>query len=145
MRNPFTPSTNRARTPAGRTSAARGSNSAIRTSPAGSRASARCDPTMEAGSAKMRSRFSPSARPGLTARLPCRSCLDKAESAEETMAREFDLVVRGATIVDGSGGEPYEGDVGIAGDRRSEEHTSELQSLMRISYAVFCLKKKNKQ
>src|SRR3546814_2518610 len=29
-------------------------------------------------------------------------------------------------------------------DRRSEEHTSELQSLMRISYAVFCLKKKKK-
>src|SRR3546814_1492952 len=28
-------------------------------------------------------------------------------------------------------------------DDRSEEHTSELQSLMRISYAVFCLKKKN--
>src|SRR3546814_5336297 len=28
---------------------------------------------------------------------------------------------------------------------RSEEHTSELQSLMRISYAVFCLQKKNKQ
>src|SRR3546814_4195416 len=28
--------------------------------------------------------------------------------------------------------------------KRSEEHTSELQSLMRISYAVFCLKKKNK-
>src|SRR3546814_2165790 len=32
---------------------------------------------------------------------------------------------------------------GAAG--RSEEHTSELQSLMRISYAVFCLKKKNKR
>src|SRR3546814_7814228 len=29
--------------------------------------------------------------------------------------------------------------------KRSEEHTSELQSLMRISYAVFCLKKKNKK
>src|SRR3546814_2438855 len=29
-----------------------------------------------------------------------------------------------------------------AGSHRSEEHTSELQSLMRISYAVFCLKKK---
>src|SRR3546814_9930608 len=29
-------------------------------------------------------------------------------------------------------------------DRRSEEHTSELQSLMRRSYAVFCLTKKNK-
>src|SRR3546814_10292676 len=34
----------------------------------------------------------------------------------------------------------------VAGERtaRSEEHTSELQSLMRNSYAVFCLKKKNK-
>src|SRR3546814_4718407 len=35
----------------------------------------------------------------------------------------------------------------LAGNKihvRSEEHTSELQSLMRISYAVFCLKKKNK-
>src|SRR3546814_1539026 len=32
-----------------------------------------------------------------------------------------------------------------ADDRRSEEHTSELQSLMRSSYAVFCLKKKKKQ
>src|SRR3546814_9817943 len=32
-----------------------------------------------------------------------------------------------------------------ADQRRSEEHTSELQSLMRISYAVFCLKKKNKE
>src|SRR3546814_1563577 len=31
------------------------------------------------------------------------------------------------------------------GRQRSEEHTSELQSLMRISYAVFCLKKKKKQ
>src|SRR3546814_2048504 len=30
----------------------------------------------------------------------------------------------------------------VAGPRRSEEHTSELQSLMRISYAVLCLKKK---
>src|SRR3546814_15180361 len=30
----------------------------------------------------------------------------------------------------------------VADVRRSEEHTSELQSLMRISYAVFCLKKK---
>src|SRR3546814_6671115 len=31
----------------------------------------------------------------------------------------------------------------IRDSNRSEEHTSELQSLMRISYAVFCLKKKN--
>src|SRR3546814_4232432 len=38
-------------------------------------------------------------------------------------------------------------DEGVHGEElriRSEEHTSELQSLMRISYAVFCLKKKNK-
>src|SRR3546814_3761821 len=34
---------------------------------------------------------------------------------------------------------------GAACSKRSEEHTSELQSLMRISYAVFCLKKKNKK
>src|SRR3546814_2427773 len=33
----------------------------------------------------------------------------------------------------------------LAREMRSEEHTSELQSLMRISYAVFCLKKKNKK
>src|SRR3546814_5752934 len=36
------------------------------------------------------------------------------------------------------------GDLGSLCVRRSEEHTSELQSLMRISYAVFCLKKKKK-
>src|SRR3546814_5017547 len=43
-------------------------------------------------------------------------------------------------------GETYdvEGDRAQIGLGRSEEHTSELQSLMRISYAVFCLKKKNK-
>src|SRR3546814_3977658 len=33
----------------------------------------------------------------------------------------------------------------LSAQHRSEEHTSELQSLMRISYAVFCLKKKRKQ
>src|SRR3546814_3582052 len=33
---------------------------------------------------------------------------------------------------------------GVSQRERSEEHTSELQSLMRISYAVFCLKKKKK-
>src|SRR3546814_3364232 len=32
--------------------------------------------------------------------------------------------------------------LGLTSEDRSEEHTSELQSLMRISYAVFCLKKK---
>src|SRR3546814_2457197 len=37
------------------------------------------------------------------------------------------------------------GEVAADGGLRSEEHTSELQSLMRISYAVFCLKKKTKK
>src|SRR3546814_3208711 len=41
------------------------------------------------------------------------------------------------------GGHPREPRAGRA--HRSEEHTSELQSLMRISYAVFCLKKKKKK
>src|SRR3546814_7032840 len=47
---------------------------------------------------------------------------------------------------------PYKGEspaaIGLIGGEtqmRSEEHTSELQSLMRISYAVFCLKKKNQK
>src|SRR3546814_3127524 len=44
-----------------------------------------------------------------------------------------------ASAIPGIRGTP----ISITG-RRSEEHTSELQSLMRISYAVFCLKKKNK-
>src|SRR3546814_3302659 len=45
--------------------------------------------------------------------------------------------VDGRRLVQGTAG-------GIEGQKRSEEHTSELQSLMRISYAVFCLKKKKK-
>src|SRR3546814_9923755 len=63
------------------------------------------------------------------------------ESAERLreMKREIDAALRNlvrAGIEDKSI---------AAGDVRSEEPTSELQSLMRISYAVFCLKQKNKQ
>src|SRR3546814_7714559 len=51
-------------------------------------------------------------------------------------------VVQLAHEVDDQPGE-HELDLALGPDRlRSEEHTSELQSLMRISYAVFCLKKK---
>src|SRR3546814_9327321 len=61
----------------------------------------------------------------------------------------FDLVEeKGGTEFVGYTSEQGEGEI-IAivrdGARRSEEHTSELQSLMRISYAVFCLKKKRMQ
>src|SRR3546814_8946656 len=42
-------------------------------------------------------------------------------------------------------GKPLVGAPLLIGATRSEEHTSELQSLMRISYAVFCLKKKKDQ
>src|SRR3546814_4773959 len=57
----------------------------------------------------------------------------------------FDRLVLDAGVMDDTGsvrerGERTEG--GEGGGDRSEEHTSELQSLMRISYAVFCLKKK---
>src|SRR3546814_6536851 len=51
-----------------------------------------------------------------------------------------ELAAQAVLLVDGSG-HPVE----RGGEGRSEEHTSELQSLMRISYAVFCLKKKKKQ
>src|SRR3546814_10620632 len=49
----------------------------------------------------------------------------------------------GAADEDAVAGSVLAGGAGV-GDR-SEEHTSEVQSLMRISYAVFCLKKKNKK
>src|SRR3546814_5237646 len=73
------------------------------------------------------------------------------------------LETDGIVIDEGTGGRGNRPCIGTVGDRktepvlfdkrprlfpivhryRSEEHTSELQSLMRISYAVFCLKKKN--
>src|SRR3546814_7614940 len=48
------------------------------------------------------------------------------DAVQRYVAAQGDLVIR----------------LAVAGIGRSEEHTSELQSLMRISYAVFCLKKK---
>src|SRR3546814_5787872 len=72
--------------------------------------------------------------------------LDKPESREQATAhlramsgRRHDLV---SAAVIAENGRPVWRVVDRA--KRSEEHTSELQSLMRISYAVFCLKKKNK-
>src|SRR3546814_2581259 len=66
-----------------------------------------------------------------------RQILDRREAAARVFGQEHadrNLAVRqrefGGVLVD-------------VAQRRSEEHTSELQSLMRISYAVFCLKKTN--
>src|SRR3546814_6263021 len=73
----------------------------------------------EPGTRPARRRGDP-ARPGATA------------SRRVVDAEELPLLV---------GGEQFRGRHLV--HRRSEEHTSELQSLMRISYAVFCLKKKN--
>src|SRR3546814_3087914 len=54
------------------------------------------------------------------------------------------IVVRAAEQREGQGGEKENSPHDAMNARsRSEEHTSELQSLMRISYAVFCLKKKH--
>src|SRR3546814_6621053 len=60
-------------------------------------------------------------------------------SGEETVRAESGMLSTERREARGEGNE-----IGIEGGPRSEEHTSELQSLMRISYAVFCLKKKNR-
>src|SRR3546814_1049924 len=72
----------------------------------------------------------------------------KLASALKELARRHDVIVTvgGASVGDH---DHARGALDDAGGRldfwRSEEHTSELQSLMRISYAVFCLKKKKKR
>src|SRR3546814_1130143 len=59
-----------------------------------------------------------------------------ARGIVELLREEQRLAIEPAKVLAAAGGK--------AGRRiRSEEHTSELQSLMRISYAVFCLQKKN--
>src|SRR3546814_4925389 len=57
-------------------------------------------------------------------------------------ARICGVVAPTATTTYAEGGQTVTGKWGFASGSRSEEHTSELQSLMRNSYAVFCLKKK---
>src|SRR3546814_4010072 len=60
-------------------------------------------------------------------------------------ARRWSCYPRGARRVRSLSAEEAELWARVTATIRSEEHTSELQSLMRISYAVFCLKKKNKK
>src|SRR3546814_4399109 len=71
-----------------------------------------------------------------------------AQQARQIAAQERDAARTSRLFLAGSGQSPGSANAGVTGGEpaagmvRSEEHTSELQSLMRISYAVFCLKKK---
>src|SRR3546814_9273329 len=73
-----------------------------------------------------------------------RDAADVSQQVNEYVVSLFD-----AASPEKTGGKPIEPrklvDLGQAQLKRSEEHTSELQSLMRISYAVVCLKNKTKQ
>src|SRR3546814_7987417 len=77
----------------------------------------------------------------------------RAEPVYQTL-RATAMVEECEDAAPADGGEPRRGLAKVVGavkdaltpnSDRSEEHTSELQSLMRISYAVFCLKKKKKR
>src|SRR3546814_3668366 len=86
------------------------------------------------------SRRNPDGDPGRAAAAPGRG-------AARTRPGTIDRLVAGQSApgADGSrGAGRVAARAGGAPSVRSEEHTSELQSLMRISYAVFCLKKKKK-
>src|SRR3546814_5533931 len=74
--------------------------------------------------------------------------VDRAQRRRAVLAGEAGLL-HVLPVLEQVQGERHERVPGLADpelllvDARSEEHTSELESLMRISYAVFCLKKKN--
>src|SRR3546814_9900027 len=90
----------------------------------------------------------------LMIRRPPRSTRTDTLFPYTTLFRSVEIATGGAQAGEGVGhqsiafaaGLPVGGDEHVTGlqAHRSEEHTSELQSLMRISYAVFCLKKKKK-
>src|SRR3546814_3291749 len=67
---------------------------------------------------------------------PARRGIAQAMGLPSGVARRRRSLVQGADA-----GNPHKDATAVR--KRSEEHTSELQSLMRISYAVFCLNKKN--
>src|SRR3546814_4755246 len=69
-------------------------------------------------------------------------CINSLQQVAEFLALRDDLVLgaEDMRVILGEVAHPHDA---VQRAARSEEHTSELQSLMRISYAVFCLKKKN--
>src|SRR3546814_3190805 len=79
---------------------------------------------------------------------PCATRLRRSDPACRLLspalprARETCIRTLRAAPLRGKGGAMSKANRDNLGNYRSEEHTSELQSLMRISYAVFCLKKK---
>src|SRR3546814_1525868 len=80
---------------------------------------------------------------------PGEHALHEAVALREAVKHVHHFAVEQAEVAD-IAGDRLGGDAAVdavegSGGPRSEEHTSELQSLMRISYAVFCLKKKKKR
>src|SRR3546814_9552980 len=102
------------------------------------------------GRARVRRGALGSARGGGTAGARTRTRRDRAAARRcpaRPQRRDDRVAVAahaGAGLRDGAAGRSVGAHLGATGmtAERSEEHTSELQSLMRISYAVFCLKKK---
>src|SRR3546814_4712379 len=80
--------------------------------------------------------ISPPENPALTSRS-AKPLKSSAEASDSSSAEDPIAAVNASTVTPSKAGGRWN-DM----PRRSEEHTSELQSLMRISYAVFCLKKK---
>src|SRR3546814_2920802 len=77
---------------------------------------------------------------------PCSGCGTVLQAASSTLARQAAANGRKFMLISPERGRKRRGSGTVFAQCpdqfRSEEHTSELQSLMRISYAVFCLKKK---
>src|SRR3546814_6392103 len=75
-----------------------------------------------------------------------RHVVECEHGAERRLIEEAHRLLVAVVIVEASTGEQHRAvEQLLLETRRSEEHTSELQSLMRISYAVFCLQTKNTQ
>src|SRR3546814_7747144 len=90
-------------------------------------------------------------RPAEQVRLICLNRPERLNALTREMVRDLNDALDSlaadedcrVVIITGAGRGFCSGQDVMAADARSEEHTSELQSLMLISYAVFCLKKNN--
>src|SRR3546814_3582767 len=102
-------------------------------------------PTLETAEALFAGLFFDPDRYDLSAvgRVKLNMRLDLDAEDTVTTLRTEDILAVVKTLVNLKDGKGEIDDIDNLGNRRSEEHTSELQSLMRTSYAVFCLKKKN--